>query len=699
MKTRAKYYFLIFFFFTAVIHPQTVTVSGTVYGDPVGQRLDSVTVKIIDPSTNDLLDSVITDSQGNYSAEFIVTAVSSDALYPKSYKLSNAYPNPFNPSTNINFATPVNGRFRVELYNILGERLFGKGYELEKGEHRFYISGLGTAGVYFFRISNKEISKTAKLMLLDGGGRSYTEVKLFSGGRSSSGLGKIANMDTVVVIFSKEGFATQDTTVEVTENIVLNGSLSQYSTTRTAMLNIKAIDTKTSEPLTGADILIVRSDNDSTMAEGKTDTTGEGSFEFTYIGYEGDTEGIYNNIGNIKIILNKENYATEEKQIAFRTEMVATVAMQRNYYEVKATLYLYETDGDVVSIDKQPRMSYVWNEDTTTVTTANGKIEINASYKGVTPDTNIIILPPDSLEYLGTMAMTTVDTNKVVNIAQSQNQLSGLEISFETLNELKETELYFIPKVVYYGENGDISAEMDGDLVVNFYKDRESFYFLGATGHRATDEYPTTVILKGTFYEDTGEQISQADIDRRDREIDVYLDATHLPHKNLLNYETKTFTSFQDTIYTNLRSLPRAKENIALAIFSDIDGNYIEYDTKDTPLKFRIFYSTTSTRPTNGGAGVMSEFFGSMTNTEAALGGYVTTPSTGGDITDLGQNIIGITYLFKPHSCFWLTEGISYPTQTISNDTSISVSSRTSVEELLNKYTSTSTGFDINEGK
>jgi hypothetical protein len=204
---------------------------------------------------------------------------------------------------------------------------------------------------------------------------------------------------------------------------------------------------------------------------------------------------------------------------------------------------------------------------------------------------------------------------------------------------------------------------MDGDLVVNFYKDRESFYFLGATGHRATDEYPTTVILKGTFHERTGEQISQADIDRRDREIDVYLDATHLPHKNLLNYETKTFTSFQDTTFLNYFEFPRAGENLAWAIFNNYDGNYIEYDTKDTPLKFRIFYSNTCTRPTNGGAGVMSEFFGSMTNTEAALGGYVTTPSTGGDITDLGQNIIGITYLFKPHSCFWLTEGISYPTQ------------------------------------
>jgi len=42
---------------------------------------------------------------------------------PQSYQLGNAYPNPFNPVTMIPFALPTESKVRLEIFNILGQRV------------------------------------------------------------------------------------------------------------------------------------------------------------------------------------------------------------------------------------------------------------------------------------------------------------------------------------------------------------------------------------------------------------------------------------------------------------------------------------------------------------------------------------------------------------------------------------------------
>lgn len=87
---------------------------------------------------------------------------------PDEFALYQNYPNPFNPTTNIKFALPDNAIVKINVYNILGERvaeLINK--QMEPGYHtiEFNASQLAS-GIYFYSIEAGRFVNTKKLMLL-----------------------------------------------------------------------------------------------------------------------------------------------------------------------------------------------------------------------------------------------------------------------------------------------------------------------------------------------------------------------------------------------------------------------------------------------------------------------------------------------------------------------------------------------------
>ncbi|MBU1919278.1 T9SS type A sorting domain-containing protein [bacterium] len=95
------------------------------------------------------------------------------AVVPYSYKITNAYPNPFNPSTTIDYEVAAPGLVSFGIFNLLGQQVWHSDKTLPAaGSYRFRWDGVGTtgqamaSGIYFIRMKTDVVHSTKKLMLL-----------------------------------------------------------------------------------------------------------------------------------------------------------------------------------------------------------------------------------------------------------------------------------------------------------------------------------------------------------------------------------------------------------------------------------------------------------------------------------------------------------------------------------------------------
>jgi len=95
------------------------------------------------------------------------------AVQPSAFSVGQNYPNPFNPATTISFSLPVSGRTRVEVFNILGQRVRELiDAEMEAGPHQVVWDGADdrgralSSGVYLYRISAGDHVESKKMVLL-----------------------------------------------------------------------------------------------------------------------------------------------------------------------------------------------------------------------------------------------------------------------------------------------------------------------------------------------------------------------------------------------------------------------------------------------------------------------------------------------------------------------------------------------------
>jgi len=93
---------------------------------------------------------------------------------PKAYSLSQNYPDPFNPSTVIEYSLPAKSSVRLEVFNVLGQRVVTL-YDGEQsaGNQRVQWNANVSSGIYFCRIEaaaidnpNSRFISTKKMLLL-----------------------------------------------------------------------------------------------------------------------------------------------------------------------------------------------------------------------------------------------------------------------------------------------------------------------------------------------------------------------------------------------------------------------------------------------------------------------------------------------------------------------------------------------------
>ena len=85
-----------------------------------------------------------------------------DDLLPTEFAISNAYPNPFNPTVNIDFSIPERTDVNIRIYDLLGRVIFVHEQEfMNPGKFRFQWHGVTNSGIniasgiYFVTIQHK----------------------------------------------------------------------------------------------------------------------------------------------------------------------------------------------------------------------------------------------------------------------------------------------------------------------------------------------------------------------------------------------------------------------------------------------------------------------------------------------------------------------------------------------------------------
>ena len=134
-----------------------------------------VQVRLFDLS--DLRQSVgtTTDATGYFALSLRTLSGGRSAALPTDFALEQNYPNPFNPSTLIPYQLPAAGPVRLEVFNMLGQRV-AKLVDGERsaGAHTARWDGTDAAGravgagVYIYRLSSGGMTMSRRMVLIDG---------------------------------------------------------------------------------------------------------------------------------------------------------------------------------------------------------------------------------------------------------------------------------------------------------------------------------------------------------------------------------------------------------------------------------------------------------------------------------------------------------------------------------------------------
>ena len=182
-----------------------VGASSSSRGQVLGQvRLESglpvVGAQVLVVDLGDLRRGVLVAGTTDEAGEFALALGGlRQAQPPVGFRLGPNYPNPFNPSTVIPYELATGGYVRLEVFNLLGQRvaMLVDG-EQQAGAHRavwMATDGVGravSAGVYLYRLRVDGQQQVGRMVLVDGGaglGRaSASSVESLSPRRSQSTL-------------------------------------------------------------------------------------------------------------------------------------------------------------------------------------------------------------------------------------------------------------------------------------------------------------------------------------------------------------------------------------------------------------------------------------------------------------------------------------------------------------------------------
>ena len=103
-----------------------------------------------------------------------VTNLGSTTILPSSFALETNFPNPFNPSTSIEYALPVAAPVLLNVYDVLGQKIrvlvsdsnHKAGYHSMTWDGRDDNGRMVGSGLYLYRLQAGDFTKVRKKTLL-----------------------------------------------------------------------------------------------------------------------------------------------------------------------------------------------------------------------------------------------------------------------------------------------------------------------------------------------------------------------------------------------------------------------------------------------------------------------------------------------------------------------------------------------------
>ena len=127
---------------------------------------NSTTLMVVNPESDELF---IAD--GNYTIETVVAAANGEYInisIPTTFSVSNAYPNPFNPTTSLNINLDAASYVSVKVFNVMGQLVdvITEG-QMTEGTHAIsWDASTVSSGVYFINTEVSSSLSSQKVMLV-----------------------------------------------------------------------------------------------------------------------------------------------------------------------------------------------------------------------------------------------------------------------------------------------------------------------------------------------------------------------------------------------------------------------------------------------------------------------------------------------------------------------------------------------------
>ena len=140
-----------------------------------GQPAAGVQVRLFDLTDLRRFVGTTTDETGRFALPLRALSTARGTALPTDFALGQNYPNPFNPSTVIPYQLPASGHVRLEVFNVLGQRLATL-VDAEQSAGAYTAPWDATdaagravgAGVYIYRLSSGGQTESRRMVLVDG---------------------------------------------------------------------------------------------------------------------------------------------------------------------------------------------------------------------------------------------------------------------------------------------------------------------------------------------------------------------------------------------------------------------------------------------------------------------------------------------------------------------------------------------------